>query len=138
MLVLQCYFKGINWPMDGMEDKMKAAFIKKRVSGRFYILVSFIVKKKKTTKKNPNILNRSPRFFYVSKSFHLSNNENAPVRFVLLGESQSCNKRFLLEAVDTLGHKCTLLFSMKFKIAVSCQTSASYFTRRHNSFCELT
>lgn len=39
--------------MDGMEDKMKAAFIKKRVSVRFYILVSFIVKKKKTTKKNP-------------------------------------------------------------------------------------
>lgn len=37
--------------MDGMEDKMKAAFIKKRVSGRFYILVSFIVKKKKPKKQ---------------------------------------------------------------------------------------
>lgn len=39
--------------MDGMEDKMKAAFIKKRVSGRFYILVSFIVKKKKNPPKKP-------------------------------------------------------------------------------------
>lgn len=37
--------------MDGMEDKMKAAFIQKRVSGRFYILVSFIVKKKNPPKK---------------------------------------------------------------------------------------